>query len=234
MLGKGEEDSSMPLFPSVQYDMQNFQQSEVGEYESQSLSTTPYGLLYESSQEYYQKTTIDFTASALINTPDGEYEIEINFQYTREVYEKHSTAIAMQQEDLAQQPMEINLDNDDKSLNDLKHINLLFDTKQLEEMEEENKINKMLMKFLEELFDSNSKDEEKKELQNNFYTQVSVYERNDEAYTLAAQTQDGVGMYFSHEKSESAYMQASYDSNGNFSFEAGYSSYESTVFELKV
>lgn len=234
MLGgtNSDENSEGKLFPNVQYEMHNYAQQSSSDYSEQSLEKTPYGFLYESSQEYYQKTTIDFSASAMINTPEGQYEIEINFQYTQEVYEKHSSAIAMQQEDLANKPLQVNLDNDDYSLKDLKHIDLVFDAKKAEELEEENEKNQMLMKFLQSLFER--KDEEKNQVQNDFFAQVSVYERNDESYQLAAQTQNGVGMYFSHEKSEAAYMQASYDSNGNFSFSAGYSSYESSTFALKV
>lgn len=233
----GNSDNAMPLFPNVQFEMQNYMQEESAQYNQESLLQTKDGFIYESADEFYQKTTIDFSASAMINTPNGQYEIEINFQYTQEIYEKHSTAIAMQQEDLANNPLQVNLDNDDYSLNDLKHINLVFDAKKAEELEEEQKKNEILLKFLQSLFINNEttvNDEENKTLQNNFFAEVAVYERQDESYQLAAQTQNGVGMYFSHEKSESAFAHASYDSNGNFSFSAGYSSYESTEFELKV
>ena len=229
--------NAMPLYPNVQFEMQNYTQEQSAQYNQESLQQTKDGFIYESADEFYQKTTIDFSAKAMINTPNGQYEIEINFQYTQEIYERHSTAIAMQQEELANNPLEVNLDNDDYSLNDLKHINLVFDAKKAEELEEEQKKNEILLKFLQSLFMNNEKtvnDEENKTLQNEFFAEVAVYERQDESYALAAQTQNGVGMYFSHEKSESAFAHASYDSNGNFSFSAGYSSYESTEFELKV
>lgn len=238
MLGDGtENNNTVPLYPNIVYETNDTQEENSNPY-SQSVSNTPYGLLYESTQEYYEKTTIDFSASATINTPEGQYEIEINFSYTKEVYERHSTAIAVQQGEFSNNPFEINLDKDDGSLKGFNQLDLVFDMKELEEIEEENKKNQLLMKFLKSLFENsehnNKHDKQSQDLQNNFFEQVSVYERNDESYQLAAQTQNGIGMYFSHEKSESAYAQASYDSNGNFSFQAGYSSYESTAFELKV
>jgi hypothetical protein len=224
------------LFPSVQYDTQNVQQEQNNPYNQQNMTKTPYGFLYESSQEYYQKTTIDFSASATINTPNGSYNIEINFSYTQEIYEKHSTAIRFHQDELQKEPMEVNLAGDDYGIKDLKHINLLFDVKKAEQQEEENEKNQSLLKFLQSILDKQTlqSKEEDNPLQNKFLNEVAVYERVDENFELTAQTHNGVGLFFSQQKSEAAYMTASYDKDGNFSFSAGYSSYESTTFAVSV
>jgi len=57
------------------------------------MNSLPFGFVYESSQEYYEKISFEFNSQATIKTPSGEYQIEINFSYTQEFYEKHETQI---------------------------------------------------------------------------------------------------------------------------------------------
>ena len=53
--------------------------------------------------------------------------------------------------------------------------------------------------------------------------------RNEEEYQLVTAQKDGLGIFFSHTKSESAYLEMGSNENGSY-ISAGYSSSETTSF----
>jgi len=65
------------------------------------IPTNPYtqqnkewGFAYESKEEYYEKTTMDFSAEATIKTSNGEFKINLNLSYSNEFYARHETSIS--------------------------------------------------------------------------------------------------------------------------------------------
>merc|ERR1711941_184026 len=94
----------------------NIESYQRGNPYAENMNNLPQGFLYNSSSEYYEKTTIDFSAQARDKTPDGEYNIEINFSYTKEFYEKNETQIQIANKNF-EKPIDIKLDkeeNEDK------------------------------------------------------------------------------------------------------------------------
>ena len=58
------------LFPNDSMQMSTEHYVEENPY-TESLTQSPFGFMYESSQEYYEKTTFEFSAQASIKTPQG-------------------------------------------------------------------------------------------------------------------------------------------------------------------
>ncbi len=60
----------------------------------ESLKTQNWGFTFESTQEYYQKSSIEFSTRASIKTNNGDFEINIDLSFSQEFYERHSTKIS--------------------------------------------------------------------------------------------------------------------------------------------
>ncbi len=118
------------LFPNDSIQMSKEHYVEENPY-SESLTKSPFGFMYESSSEYYEKTTFEFNAQATIKTP------EISFSYTQEFYEKHETEIHYAQSNF-EKPFEINLDEDDGSFKGIDRLSLMFDILKEDNEEEKN------------------------------------------------------------------------------------------------
>lgn len=224
------EGNSISLFPSDDFTNFNVSQTTANPYE-QSVKQSPFGFVYESTQEYYQKTTIDFSTSATINTPNGQYNIELNLSYTHEYYERNSTKIAFMN-----QPMNFDFDKDDDSLKDLKKLDLVFD------VNNEQDKNKTLFDYIREMLIQRQKMLEKQNdnndfghnraLSNNLLDDFKLWERrNDEEFSPLAVGQGGIGVFIANSYSESTSFKASVDNNGT-SFEASYSKSQSSFSAL--
>ena len=105
------------LFPNENMNMTKESYGDKNPY-AKDMTNMPQGFLYSSNYEYYEKTTFEFNAQATIKTPNGEYNIELKFSYTKEFYEKNETQIAVANENF-KTPLEIILDKDDESLKDI-------------------------------------------------------------------------------------------------------------------
>jgi hypothetical protein len=57
------------------------------------MTTTAYAASYENIETYYQKSSVDFSSHAQINTSNGSYNIDLNFSFSNEFYERHRTRI---------------------------------------------------------------------------------------------------------------------------------------------
>ena len=53
--------------------------------------------IYQSSYEYYKKSTIDFSSSINIKTKDKDININLDISFTQEFYEKHKKRISFNQ-----------------------------------------------------------------------------------------------------------------------------------------
>lgn len=60
----------------------------------ESLKTQNWGFTFESTQEYYQKSSIEFSTQASIKTNNGDFKINIDLSFSQEFYERHSTKIS--------------------------------------------------------------------------------------------------------------------------------------------
>ena len=80
-------DQKIKLFPN---DSANIMQSTNNPYTQQNKE---WGFAYESKEEYYEKSTMDFSAEAVIKTSNGEFKIKLNLSYSNEFYARNETRI---------------------------------------------------------------------------------------------------------------------------------------------
>ena len=80
-------DQKIKLFPN---DSANIMQSSNNPYTQQNKD---WGFAYESKEEYYEKSTMDFSAEAVIKTSNGEFKIKLNLSYSNEFYARNETRI---------------------------------------------------------------------------------------------------------------------------------------------
>ena len=229
-------EGAVSLFPNSDSTQFNVSQVSTNPYE-QSLKQSPSGFVYESTQEYYAKTTIDFSTSLSINTPNGQYDIELNLSFTHEYYERNSTRIA-----IGNEPMRLDLQEDDDSLKGLKSLDFLFD---VNNEEEENKTlfdqirdiirqRELLMEKLKE--DNNTS--HFSGVSNNLLDNFKLWEKDDKGnFNPLAIGQGGVGVFLANSYSQSTSFSASV-SNDSASFEysssSSSSSFAAVVADLKV
>ncbi|WP_419766064.1 MAG: hypothetical protein ACNI28_04960 [Arcobacter sp.] len=80
-------DQKIKLFPN---DSENSAQSSNNPY---AQKNSEWGFSYESKEEYYEKTTMDFSAEATIKTSNGEFKINLSLSYSNEFYQRNETSI---------------------------------------------------------------------------------------------------------------------------------------------
>jgi hypothetical protein len=202
------------LFPNGN----NSSNSSNSPYESNIPSTFYYG----EQNEYYEKISFEFDASATIKTPSGEYNIELKLSFTQEYYEKNETQIAIIQ-DQFKNPFEIEFERDDDSLKELKQLNFIF-APYKEEKNEKVDIFEQLKKLLSQ---KNKMLLEKSTLDN-----FEIWQKNskDEMNIIAAQ-KDGFGVFLANSYSQSSQMSFKANENG-YTYQASYSSQSSQYIEF--
>ena len=223
-----KEGDSFGLFPNDNVDVSKDHQSVNNPY-TQSVSHSPYGLVYESSQEYYEKTSIEFNAQATIKTPQGEYQIEINFSYTQEFYEKHETQIYYAHSNF-EKPFEINLDEDDGSLKGVTQLDLLFDILADENKEEKNLLNEIKELFyqrqqliLKSIGLSNANENHSTTNGNRPFDNFRVFEQQSHEHSsLLTIQKDGMGIFLANSHNSSKYFNATADKN-SINIQSGFS-----------
>jgi len=73
------------LFPNENYKLEESTNN------SYSQKSQEWGFTYKSKEEYYEKSTFDFSAKAIIQTSKGEIEIDLSLSYSKEYYQKNET-----------------------------------------------------------------------------------------------------------------------------------------------
>lgn len=225
------------LFPNGDMNIDKDFESRGNPY-AQNGNALPQGFMYQASSEYYEKTTIDFSAEAIIKTPNGEYKIELNFSYTHEFYEKNETQIQMSHGNM-RNPFEINLDEDDESLKDLKSLHFIFDLIKEQDKEEEKDMFEQIREALRqrremmmELLHGSDKEDRPEIAQELRPVPIDNFQlwhaTNESEFNLVAAQKDGVGVFFANASQDSSYFKFSANPNG-FSFESGYSSSETSI-----
>lgn len=199
--GFENSNNAVSLFPNENMQVSKESNQNANPYAKDSNSL-PQQFMYSSNYEYYEKTTIEFNAQAVIKTPNGEYNIEINFSYTQEFYEKNETQIAIANENF-KNPFEIELDEDDDSLKELKSLHFIFDIfkendkdifKEVKEALKERK------EIMHDLFKNSDKD-----LDN--FKIWQKYEKSE--FSLVAAKKDGIGIFLANSSKESSYLSLS-------------------------
>lgn len=102
---------------------------EINPYEKQVTqnSQTLWGFVYESSEEYYEKSTIDFNAKANIKTSNGEFNIDINVAFSQEFHEIHKERLQIGTANF-EDPLIINFASDEMTFDNIsKNLNFQFD-----------------------------------------------------------------------------------------------------------
>ncbi len=195
---------------------------------SSNTSNSPYennipaSFYYADQSEYYEKISFEFDASATIKTPEGEYNIELKFSFTQEYYEKNETQIAIVQDEF-KNPFEINLEKNDKSLENIKQLNFIFASYK------EGKSEKVdIFEQLKELLSQR----DKMILEKNTLDNFEIWQRNskNEINIVAAQ-KDGIGVFLANSSSQSSQMSLKANENG-YSFQASYSNQGSQYMEF--
>ncbi len=234
---RSSESVGVGLFPNGDMTIDKESSSKGNPY-NQNSNTLPQGFMYNSSSEYYEKTSIEFSGEAIIKTPNGEYKVELNFSYTQEFYEKNETQIAVSHGNM-RNPLEINLDQDDESLKDLKSLHFIFDLIKEEDKKEEKDMFEQIRDalkqrremMLELLHGSNKEDKNEiaQQMRPAVVDNFQLWQQTNESeFNLVAAQKDGVGVFFANASQESSYLNFSANPNG-FSYESGYSSSETSV-----
>ena len=218
---------SIGLFPygnkKVSHDPTEFKNP----YEQETL---PHSFVYAAREEYYEKTTIDFEGEIRIVTPEGEYNVKLNFSYTQEFYEKNETIVQMTQEQF-KKPLEVQMDKDDQRFKELKSIHFFFEMIKHEEGRAEREealeaIRETKEKRLEHLED---KKENLLPVEQNFNVWAS---ENRSEFSLVALKQGDLEVFFANSFRETSYVNVQKSDDG-YSVSAGYSSVESSYLEVE-
>ena len=127
MHGGNSSGSSKNTSISISQEVSSFQASSISAYSAGSaVSNQPVGALIQTTQEYYQKQTVDFSASLQIQTPNKTFEMNIDLSFTQELYEVHSSTLSIGNENLID-PLVINYGEDINPFENLGNLKFEFD-----------------------------------------------------------------------------------------------------------
>lgn len=227
------QNSESSLLPSDNIDVNRESYTKDNPY-SNPYKSMPSSLYYASSSEYYEKISFEFSAQATIKTPQGEYNIELKFSFSQEYYEKNETEIRIANENF-KKPFEIELDSDDSSLKEMKYLHFIFASYKEEENDKFDifeQLRELLTQRDKTILDSIEKNDEKKELAVNKLDNFKIWqESSQEDMSLVAIQKDGLGVFLSNSSQSSSSINFEANKNG-FSFEASYSSSQTTYAEI--
>ena len=231
--GFSSENKEHPLFPNDNFDMKKESYSHGNPY-SNGNNHAPNALYYSSNSEYYESTSIEFSAQARIKTPNGEYNIELKFSFTQEYYEKNETEIRIAKENF-KNPFDIELDRDDNSLKELKYLHFIFasykeETSHRVDIFEE--LRELLTQREKNILDIINKDDEDKKVNTKKLDNFEIWQKSSsQELNLIAAQKDGFGIFLANSKSESSSVNLNVNENG-YSLQASYSNSSTTYAEV--
>jgi hypothetical protein len=116
------------LYPKGNHHHGKADKTEHNPYEQNIQSQSNlWGFVYESKEEYYQKSSVEFNTQATIKTSNGEINIDLSFSYTQEFYEVHKTSIQMGTANF-EDPLLINFEGNKNAFDNIsKKMNFEFD-----------------------------------------------------------------------------------------------------------
>lgn len=203
------------LFPTD--DMNYDKQSEGSNPYMQNNKAMPQGFLYASNYEYYEKTTVDFNASVTVQTPSGEYNIDVKFSYTNEFYEKNETVVLAANEQMKENPLSLSLNEDNDELKDLKSLHFVFDLIKEDEKNQNDtfkEIKDLLAQRKETFIESleNSKETHEDALSKQLDNFTLWQENSSHEMSLVAVKEDGFGIFLAQSYSQTSYLSLSSNS----------------------
>ncbi|PLY05953.1 MAG: hypothetical protein C0625_11525 [Arcobacter sp.] len=80
----------------------------------------------QTQEEYYQKQTVDFSASITIKTPNNTFQMNIDISFSQELYESRSTQLITDDERFLD-PLIINYDEDVNPFENIGKLRFMFD-----------------------------------------------------------------------------------------------------------
>ncbi len=111
------------LYPN---DNKQLEQKENNPY-TNNIRGSSWGFVYESSEEYYQKSSVEFSAQATIKSGNKEFNINLNLSYSQEFYEVHKTRISIGATNF-EDPLLINMQDNLSSFDSIsKNMSFMFD-----------------------------------------------------------------------------------------------------------
>lgn len=120
-----KKNSKVKLFPNEYQKM--LEKENNNPYTNSGVRGSSWGFVYESSEEYYQKSSVEFSAQATIMTSKGEFNIDLNISYSQEFYEMHKTRISFGETNF-EDPLLINMQDSVSSFDSIsKNMNFMFD-----------------------------------------------------------------------------------------------------------
>lgn len=109
------------LFPNSNYKLEEARDNPY------TQKNQEWGFSYESKEEYYEKSTFDFSAKAIIQTSKGEIEIDLSLSYSQEYYERNETKISAYGKGF-ENPFQIDMKDEQGNFSSInKEMNLEFD-----------------------------------------------------------------------------------------------------------
>lgn len=93
-------------------------------------ATNPYqelkAIAYQTTEEYHQKQSIDFSSSVEIQTPDQTYKMDIKISFSKELYESSSSRIVIGDESFID-PLVINYGENVNPFDNISNLHFKFD-----------------------------------------------------------------------------------------------------------
>jgi len=119
LLSKFADDSEFKLQPSQEeIEIQKGMDEQMRLRRNDIKTASFRGFHFESTHEYYQKSTIDFSSQASIKTNRGQINIDLDLSFSQEFYEVHKTSISSNQLNFID-PLIINYDGNLKSFDNI-------------------------------------------------------------------------------------------------------------------
>lgn len=84
------------------------------------------GIVFESSEEYYQKQSVEFSSSLELKSGNEVYKLDLSISFSKELYESHSTRLVIGDERVLD-PLVINYDSDTNPFENLSSLKFEFD-----------------------------------------------------------------------------------------------------------
>ena len=129
LLGRlNQEKSNIKMHPNKKFhDIKNDSSYSINPYKiEQSKNMELKAMVFNAQEYYYQKQTVDFSASVKINTPNKSFEMNINLSFSQEFYESKNIQMVFGNESFID-PLVINYDEDINPFANISNIHFAFD-----------------------------------------------------------------------------------------------------------
>lgn len=99
----------------------------INPYKKQQVNETELkAMVFNTKEEYFQKQTVDFSASVKIQTPNKSFDMDLKISFSKEFYESRSTQIVIGDKSFID-PLVINYDEDVNPFENISNLHFEFD-----------------------------------------------------------------------------------------------------------